>query len=512
MDNMTFSEKLSFLLNLSGTSNAELARAANIDPSQVSRLKNGTRNTPKRIHTIEMMAEHFATRCVSDYQRTSLAQTLGNHNLLSDRSVPYTADAICGWLRSKVSDSSSRLDNFMRSFEGYNDSAAEQTPVSPSHAAVESHIYSYFGNEGRCCALMDIIDYLNHYGTPCEVYIASDENLNWLVQDRQFSERLIRAMVDLIRKGYTICRIVPTQRDSVEAIESLERWMPVYMSGAMTTYHYPRLRDGLYRRFMVTVPGILTLSSNTLGNSHECGASYISYDQRTIDEDVRYFRNYLDRCVPLARPYIYGHDPVRFSQHLLDFHSIEADTMSKWMGLSCSAVPPFVIDELEKLCSDPISKEVIRLFRSTQRSFERNLDLGYRCVEVIRLFSAEQVLSGDTHLTLSLLLPGHTRSYTVDEYRRHLQYLLSLTEKYSNYYIVIDEGDMPDCELHMKEGQSALLVRTAKPFTLFSITEHNTVSCAKEYITLQATRYGSSLVIQRRHAIEKIRAIITALS
>ena len=510
---MTFSEKLTFLLNLSGTSNAELARAANIDPSQVSRLKNGTRNTPKRIRTIEMMAEHFAAQCISDYQRATLARTLGNRTLLVDRSVPYTADVICGWLRSKVSDSSSRLDSFMRNFEEYSDSPGSvRSLAGPSNAAKESIVYSYFGNEGRRNALNDVIDYLDTCGTPCEVYIAADENLDWLIQDRQFGERMMSAMVELIHKGFTICRIVSTQRDSVAAIEALERWMPVYMSGAMTAYHYPRLRDGLYRRFAVTVPGTLTLSSHTLGDSHECGASFISYDRRIVEEDERFFRSYLEKCDPLARPYIYDKDPARFAQHLLDFHSIGVDTMSKWMGLSCSAVPPFIIDELEKLCTSPASREVIRLFRSTQQIFEKNLDAGYRCVEVVRLFSAEQVLRGETHLTLSLLLPEHTRCYTPEEYCRHLQYLLSLLEKYSNYYMVVDEGDMPDCEMHVKENQSALLVRTTSPFTLFSITEHNTVSCAREYITLSATSYSSSLVIQRRHAIEKIRAIISALS
>ncbi len=510
---MTFSEKLNFLLNLSGSSNAELARAADIDPSQVSRLKNGTRNIPKRIHTIELMAEHFASKCVSDYQRGALSETLGDLSLVSDRSIPHTSDAICSWLRTKKSDSSTRLDSFMRSLEHYTTtSSPEQTLGGPTHTAMESRVHCYFGNEGRRNAVVDIVEYLNTYGTPCEVLIISDENLDWLAQDRQFGERMVNAMADLAKKGFTACRIVATQRDSVSAIESLERWMPIYMSGALTSYHYPRLRDGLYRRFVITAPGNFTLSSISLGDTHECSSTYISYDLRTIDDDVCFFRRYLEKCVPLAKPYIYDRDPVRFSQHLLEFHSIEADGMSKWMGMSCSSVPTFIIDELEKLHPDHTSKEVIRIFRETQRTFERNLDLGYRFVEIVRLFSAEQVLSGDTHLTLSLLLPNCSRSYTKDEYLRHLEYLLSLTEKYSNYYIVIDEGDMADCEMHVKENNSALLVRTAQPFTLFSINEPNTVSSAKEYVSLHATSYSASLVIQRRHAVEKIRAIIRALS
>ncbi|MBE6758547.1 MAG: helix-turn-helix transcriptional regulator [Ruminococcaceae bacterium] len=510
---MTFSEKLNYLLELSGASNAELARASGIDPSQVSRLRGGTRNIPKRIHTIELMSEFFAGLCIGDYQRSSLADTIGDKKLLTDRSAHYTADVLCSWLRSKQSDSSARLDHFMRSFEDYDRSVRTSNALTgnehPLHVVTT---YGYEGNEGRRTAVADVINYLVNSDTPGEVYILSDENLHWLAQDKGFSDSLIESMVKLAEKGFTVKRIVSPLRDSVSAIEALDRWMPIYMTGALTSFHYPRMRDGLFRRFMIVSPGNFTLSSCALGDQHECASTYVSYEPAVIEDDTRFFNSYLSKCAPLAEPYIYERDPVTFSGHLLDFHSISSDGISKWMGMTCNVVPPSIINRLEQNYTDPDSMKIISVFRSIQEAFEKNLDDGNRFIEIIRLFSAEQVLRGEAQLTPSLLLPDSSRCYTVEEYRQHLAYILSMMEKHPNYYVLVDVGDMTENELHLKDGKLALLVRTTTPFTIFSTSEHSTLSAVQEYLMLQATRYGSSMVIQRRHTMEKLQNLINHLS
>jgi len=509
---MTFSEKLSYLLDLSGASNAELARASGIDPSQVSRLRGGTRNIPKRVRTIELMSEFFAGACTGDYQRSSLAETLGDKNLLTDRSVHYTADVLCSWLRSRQSDSSARLDHFMRSFEGYDRSARERRGLdNREHPLQKTITYCYTGNEGRRNAVTDIINYLMNCDSPGEVLILSDENQHWLAQDKAFNDSMIESMLKLTERGFTVRRIVSPLRDPVSAIESLDRWMPIYMTGSLTTYHYPRIRDGLFRRFLVVSPGNFTLSSFSSGDQHECSATYICYEQPVIEDDTRFFASYLSKCVPLAEPYIYERDPVTFSQHLLDFHCIAADGISKWLGMTCNVVPPALIDSLEQSYTDPDCRKIIRVFRSIQETFELNLASGCRFVEIIRPYTAEQVFRGSAPLAPSLLIPDNTRCYSPEEYRLHLEHILAMMEKHPNYYVIVDDGDMTENELHLKEERSALLVRTSLPFTIFSTTEHSTLSAVHEYLMLQATRYGSSLVIQRRHSQEKLHALIASL-
>ncbi len=512
---MTFSEKLTFLLNLSGSTNAELARAANIDPSQVSRLKNGTRNTPKRVHTVELMAKFFAERCTSDYQRSALAETIGENSLLQDRSEAHTADTMCRWLRSKHSDSSTRLDNFMRSFEGYDGHLrySDQTygNSAPGSLMNECTINVYHGNDGRRAAVSDCLDNLAKYGEPCEVLLVSDENTDWITQERDYSKMLAGKMLKLVEKGFTLRRIVSSFRDSASAIESLERWMPVYMTGAMASFYYPRLRDGIFRHLMIIAQGNFTLTSTAIGDQHECGTTYVCFDERSIEGDRRIFANYLEKCVPLIETHVYHRDPVRFSEELLRFHDIAVGGMSKWMGMSCTSLPAAIINEMEQMFTDSEYRQIINVLRTIQGTFENNLANDIRYIEIIRLHTAQQVLNGEAQMSPSLLLPNGTRSYSAGEYRLHLMRILSLLEKYPNYFVIVDEGDMPDCELHVKEEKAALLVRTSLPFTIFNVTESNTISACSEYCMMSATLYGSSLVIQRRHAIEKIHALYDEL-
>lgn len=49
---MTFAEKLVFLMELTATSNKQLAEAVNVDPSLISRLRNARRDAPKNLTSI----------------------------------------------------------------------------------------------------------------------------------------------------------------------------------------------------------------------------------------------------------------------------------------------------------------------------------------------------------------------------------------------------------------------------------------------------------------------------
>jgi len=275
---MTFSDKLTFLLDLCGVTNADLARAADIDPSQVSRLKNGTRNIPKRIRTVELMARFFAEKCTSDYQRSALADVVRDKSLTVNYSPERTAEVLCRWFRSKQSESSTRLDDFMRSFEGYDGQLrySDQALRSVSGGAMmnECKINVYYGNEGRRAAVLDCLDNLLQYGEPCQVMLISDENLDWMNQEKDYNAAIVSRTLKLAEKGFTLRRIVSSFRDSSMAIESLERWMPVYMTGAMSSFYYPRMRDGIFRRLMIIAPGSFTLTSTAVGDQHECGTIY----------------------------------------------------------------------------------------------------------------------------------------------------------------------------------------------------------------------------------------------
>lgn len=54
-----FSEKLDYLMNLTNTTNSNLANSVSLDPSYISRLRSGARTPVKDALYLESMADFF---------------------------------------------------------------------------------------------------------------------------------------------------------------------------------------------------------------------------------------------------------------------------------------------------------------------------------------------------------------------------------------------------------------------------------------------------------------------
>ncbi len=80
---MQFYEKLIFIMNLTQTSNQELARAIHADPATISRLRTGKRGIPRNPEPLRSMALFFAGRCVTEYQRRALSEMAGVKRIIT---------------------------------------------------------------------------------------------------------------------------------------------------------------------------------------------------------------------------------------------------------------------------------------------------------------------------------------------------------------------------------------------------------------------------------------------
>lgn len=512
---MTFSDKLTFLLNLSGAANADLARAIGVDPSQISRLRKGTRGAPRKNSTIEAMSNFFSLRCSSDYQRSALSEAIHQPAIKLTYSEARISAFIQDWLRSDTDDSSKQVVRILHDIESISLNESSEDAVMPkqytNHTAVSANAHAYYGNSGKRSAVNVFIDYLLTKGTPCEVLISSDESTEWLLEDSDYSASVVSKMARLTELGYTCKRISSSFSDFDAALDSLTRWLPVYLTGGMTTYYYPRLRDNVYRRTILVAPGQVAVVSSSIGYQPENYMTFILYDPHIVDGYVKDFSDYIDICLPLTRTHIYEKNPQAFARCISHFQSFSADIFSRWQNMSIVTLPGPVIDRVESLCADPVSRDMIKNFRRIQRTFEDNMAEGLSATEMISLYTPEQVKNGEALICPSVLLPNAKIAYTVEDYRLHLMRILGLLQKYPNYRVVVYETDVTCGELHVKEGCTALIVRTSDSFTLFDLMEQNTVAACREYLTQFAMNYGTSTTALRKRSVDKIQNCIDEL-
>ena len=95
---MLFSDKLIFLMDLTGTSNLALAKEIGTNPAQISLMRTGQRGAPQKAGRLRAMAEYFAKKSTTAYHRAALAETLERQQLKLTLEPYELADEIYIWL------------------------------------------------------------------------------------------------------------------------------------------------------------------------------------------------------------------------------------------------------------------------------------------------------------------------------------------------------------------------------------------------------------------------------
>ena len=89
-----------FLLNITQTSNKELAAALSVGRSLISLMRSGKRGLSRKGENVKKMARFFSQRVTAQYQRHALSEMLGKTALRSPIPIEALADYLEKWLLS----------------------------------------------------------------------------------------------------------------------------------------------------------------------------------------------------------------------------------------------------------------------------------------------------------------------------------------------------------------------------------------------------------------------------
>lgn len=81
---MSFSDRLNTLMLLTGTTNIKLARTLSVDPSLVSRWRNGSRRPANDPEVFSRIALFMVQKAGTGYYRAQLAKAAGADDKLDD--------------------------------------------------------------------------------------------------------------------------------------------------------------------------------------------------------------------------------------------------------------------------------------------------------------------------------------------------------------------------------------------------------------------------------------------
>lgn len=481
---MTFTEKLNSLMTLTETSNSTLAKVLCMDRSAISRFRTGARGTPKN-PVIRQISAALASRCGGDYRRAALYELTGDPRLNQQLDGKLLAEVIFSWLVSEtsaVADGAprSQVGRFIKSIELYSPEQPGQTAADGEELYMpdDKTFTMYAGNAGKRQAASDLMRIITASEEPCTVKIFTDENMNWLIEDDEFSHAVADA-VNAISQKHRIIRVQPPVTELEYSLRSVERWLPAYMTGAVNQYYYPYARDEMHRRTLFVVPGKVVLSSYSTANQRESAVTMLTSEPSIVNAFDEQFDNILSRCRRTMIVYTREELPET-DACLTKLALVKKRSIFKSSSLSVSTFPEELLRKVSgcgvvgmRLASDYRQRAELR-----DKILETNV-----VTDVMYLRPASEVLNGKAKIVGSGLLPQGPIYYTPALYVAHLENILRYMDKTLNYQVILTSDPYwNDVVIYSKEGSSTLLVKESDPTAIFEVTEQSMSDSLWDYL------------------------------
>ena len=298
---MRFNEKLNLLMCLQNTPNNKLAKTLSVDPSLISRWRTGTRNIARNSTYLKSISEYFAEHA-TDPQ--SLMEILGLEQITNLNDL---SEHLCTWLSTDLAQEGELATAFISRLESTQmmkfPSSVKKEEPDPSLGRKIS-IEAFYGNSGKRNSLIKFLNAILQSKTQCTLLMYSDESMTWMYEDPAFYVNSGLLFAQVVQKGNRVKIIHTIDRNKEELKVAIDRWLPLYMTGAVEPYFYPGYQEHLLKRTMFIAPGIAALTSSALSNSTS-SEQLLYQDLSMIEMLTTEFNDYLSICRPLIR--IYNH-------------------------------------------------------------------------------------------------------------------------------------------------------------------------------------------------------------
>ena len=503
---MTFAEKLDFLMNITKTSNSALAHAATLDASYISRLRTGKRLMPKDNHLLQGMAIFLARQFKEEYQKKALFDVLKLINLPSDSSL--LAEEITHWLRQDGENSTLQVGRFLSSLSGITNRSEPVGQSSDSKLYFPDEVVSiYYGIEGKRKAAEYFLSEVAVCNSPQTLLLFSDEETSWMTESPTYARKWAELMIRVLSRGNRIKIIHTVSRDLDEMLSAINQWMPLYMSGLIEPYFYPKKRDGIFKRTLFIAPETAAVISNSVGNQTSSAANVLCRDRDAVASFTEEFLQYLHLCRPLMQIFTAREREGCYAA-LAEFERGKADTLIKTESLSLLTMPePLLMKILKRSGMD---ENVGGSFHGVRyQCFIENLQSNH-FTELISLPDIENVKSGSVKVSLSDMLNEGAVYYTTEEFISHLKNILVLLESFDNYHIHLIGNSTEDrYTVYAREEIGVLIAKTSQPPVVLAINESNMTAAFWDFLksmldekTYRAGKNTDSIAVLRDYLAE----------
>lgn len=510
---MKFSEKLNYLMNITNTSNSTLAKAIPLDPSFVSRLRNGIRTPAKNENYIEKIAEFFSEKIQYDYQKSALCEILD----ISISSFPDNEERVniilWEWLQKEQTNKIESVGQFLSdisdfSFQSMNKNVNLSHDNTANSDVIEANVQ--YGLKGRQDLVMSFLEELTKNNTPDTIYGFNEDSISWLYDDDEYRELFQYMLINTLNKGNRFKVIHTFKRTLNEMFSLIETWLPIYLTGYCEPYYYPKMRDGLMKNTLLLAPKTAAMYSFTCGCNDDNTFNILIKDKRLIHQYSEEFNKYLNQCNPLIKIFSDSTNGIQYGA-LKEFDSIGENSIHKNNMFSSFTIPKSTLKRMLHRTNETHAREIMDSYSASNDNFIKQLEQ-YSYTDTITLPPIEQINDNNVIYYCYYSNGYFETNYTKKEFIEHIKMVIHYLKAYDNYnLVIIPTYSIPNCIIHAKKDVGVLLAKESDPQIMLAINEKTMSNAVWEYMSFK-TNITQTTASSKLNTIEYLEKLITKIN
>src|SRR5690554_4642674 len=348
---MSFELRLKKLMHIYNVTNKHLANELNVDPSLISRWKNGHRIPSEKYDQIRDIASFFIGLNQTIEQQTALKEIITEQKLLTPE-LNNNLDLLFAWLSE---NNSNYQDQENVSIQQLNSSPILKNkevkkviarPRFPLSNQTKKEFHLFVGNNGkRKAALLFLQRALD--STPTDIYIYTDELLEWWFEDNLFQIQWNSYLKLVVLKSHRIHIIHHVQRGQRPFTDYLSVWLPLHLVGNIQSYYLPKYVDPTIKETIMIIKDQIAFTSRSTMLTPTENIGLIFEDIETIQMQESLFIGRLVHSKQLIQVYK-SHDFFLLLQILIDSTNREFDTVAVHANLNTVFLPDSVFERFAK--------------------------------------------------------------------------------------------------------------------------------------------------------------------
>ncbi len=474
----------------------KLSQFISYDPSYISRIRSGQRKPSNPIAFARDVSKYLMESCDRDKLYEIIVKLMDdsdkkpetdkeleealNHLLVRHRSI-QPDEQIQGAGQGSPAVSFVRklsefdLDEYIRAIH-FDTLKVPSSPIQLPTSKI------YYGIEEMKQGELDFFRHTVLSRSKDPIFMCSDMDMADMAEDTEFGKKWMFAIAAAIKKGLKLNIIHSLDRPFNEMMLGLESWIPLYMTGQVTSYYLPAPTDKVYSHLHY-VSGAAALTGECIRDYHSSGRYYLTNSKREILCYRRYCNQLFGKAKSLMMVFT---RPTRekFAGFLASATMIPG---TRRMVLSAPPLATMSEDLLYRIldrCGKQQMAETIRMGLSTEYRLMKNVLEHDSCEMELSSISREEFEKYPTALSLAGVFPDENIYYTWDEYQEHLAQTQAFVQSHPRCSLQItDRPGFHNIRIHILKGRWVIISKNTGPAIHFVI-RHPRLRAAFENMVL----------------------------